>query len=60
MQEVADSTMTPLVAKLKIQATKNPNNSYWPYCLGVIHERTKSYKKAIDYYTNSIEKTFHL
>ena len=56
MQEVADSTMTPLVAKLKIQATKNPNNSYWPYCLGVIHERTKSYKKAIDYYTNSIEK----
>lgn len=56
MQEVADSTMTPLVAKLKIQATKNPNNSYWPYCLGAIHERTKSYKKAIDYYTNSIEK----
>lgn len=56
MQEVADSTMTPLVAKLKIQATKSPNNSYWPYCLGVIHERTKSYKKAVTYYTNSQEK----
>ena len=33
MQQVADSAMIPLVAKLKVQSAKNPNNEYWLYCL---------------------------
>lgn len=49
MQQVADSAMVPLVAKLKVQSVKNPNNEYWLYCLGVVHEHTDAYKKAIEY-----------
>lgn len=35
MQQVADSAMVPLVAKLKVQSVKTPNNEYWLYCLGL-------------------------
>lgn len=56
MQQVADSAMVPLVAKLKVQSVKNPNNEYWLYCLGVVHERTDAYKKAIEYYTSCYNK----
>ena len=56
MQQVADSAMVPLVAKLKVQSVKNPNNEYWLYCLGVVHEHTDAYKKAIEYYTSCYEK----
>lgn len=49
MQQVADSAMVPLVAKLKVQSVKNPNNEYWLYCLGVVHEHT-------EYYTSCYEK----
>lgn len=56
MQEAADSAMVPLVAKLKVQTAKNPNNEYWLYCLGVVHERTDAYKKAIEYYTSCYDK----
>lgn len=56
MQQVADSAMIPLVAKLKVQSAKNPNNGYWLYCLGIVHERTDAYKKAIEYYTSCYNK----
>ena len=56
MQQVADSAMIPLVAKLKVQSVKNPNNEYWLYCLGIVHEHTDTYKKAIEYYTSCYEK----
>ena len=52
MQGVADSAMVPLVAKLKIQSAKNPNNDYWLYCLGVVYENNGTYKKAITYYAD--------
>ena len=48
--------MIPLVAKLKVQSAKNPNNEYWLYCLGIVHERTDAYKKAIEYYTSCYNK----
>lgn len=53
MPEVADSAMVPLVAKLKIQSAMNPNNDYWPYCIGVVYETQGAYKKAITYYEDS-------
>lgn len=56
MFQVADSSMIELVAKLKVQSIKSPNNDYWPYCLGVVHEHSSSYSKAIDYYISSMEK----
>ena len=56
MMEVADSTMVPLVAKLKIQSIKNPNNDFWLYCLGVVYENNGAYKRAITYYTDCQKK----
>lgn len=56
MQQVADSAMALMVAKLKAQVVKNPNDYYWPYCLGIVHERGGAYKKAIEYYKNSYDK----
>lgn len=56
MLQVADSAMVPLVAKLKVQSVKNPSDEYWLYCLGVVHEHTDAYKKAIEYYTSCYEK----
>ena len=56
MMEVADSAMVPLVAKLKIQSIKNPNNDFWLYCLGVVYENNGAYKRAITYYTDCQKK----
>lgn len=56
MFQVADSSMVELVTKLKVQSIKSPNNDYWPYCLGVVHEHSGAYSKAIDYYISSMEK----
>lgn len=56
MTQIADSVTVPLIAKLKVQSTKNPNDDFWPYCLGVVHEHTGAYKKAIKYYSISHEK----
>lgn len=56
MQQAADSAMVQLVAKMKVQSAKNPNSDYWPYCLGVVYERSGAYHKAIEYYTSSQEK----
>lgn len=56
MQEVADSSFNDMATKLKVQATKNPNNGYWKFCLGIIHERSEQYRKAIGYYKEAFSK----
>lgn len=56
MQELADSSRTSLVAKLKVQSTRQPHNGYWDYYIGAVYERTRDYKKAIEYYSKSQEK----
>lgn len=33
--------------KLKVMATKQPTNSYWPYCLGSLEMSNEQYEKAI-------------
>lgn len=55
MIQVADSAFMPLAAKLKVQTIKNPNEGYWPYCLGLIHEYSKQFKKAISYFKASAQ-----
>lgn len=56
MRVMADSALVEMSTKLKIQATKNPNNEYWPYCLGVVYEEAAQYAKAIEYYKISQAK----
>ncbi len=50
MQELKGSAFELLKTKMKIQSTKNPNNAYWPYCIGVMHEHNEEYEKAIPFY----------
>jgi clan AA aspartic protease (TIGR02281 family) len=53
MIEIADSAFVQINTKLKAKAVTDPNNSYWPYCIGVINERTKKYQDAITNYLKS-------
>ena len=50
MVDVADSAFVQINTKLKAMAVTDSNNSYWPYCLGVINEHTKRYPDAITNY----------
>ena len=56
LEDITEYAFTPLVAKLKIQCTKNPNNGYWPYCLAVVYQEKGQYKKALEQYLISFEK----
>lgn len=57
MGAMADSTnqFEAMRDRLEIQADIEPNESYWPYCLGVIYETKNLYASAIDYYKMSAE-----
>lgn len=56
MQELKEPAIGMLKAKMKIQGTKNPNNAYWPYCIGVIYEHNEEYEKAIPFYEEAQRK----
>ena len=56
MQEIIDPAAAPLIAKLKIQYAISPNNSIWPYYLGLIYETINNFKQAIAYYQKEFEK----
>lgn len=56
MQVLADSALAQTVAKLKAQKAKEPNENYWNYCLGVVHESVNQYRKAITYYQEALDK----
>ena len=56
MQQVADSSFTEIEAKIRVQTVKKSSDGYWPYCLGVINEHRKYYKKAVDQYKLSLLK----
>lgn len=56
LQELADSAFEQIVAKLKVQKIKEPNEQSWAYDLGVVYERAAKYNKAIAYYKESLEK----
>lgn len=57
MQIMADSAMTDMITKLKIQVAKSPNDEFWPYCLGIVYETASQYAKAIEYYKTSLSKS---
>lgn len=56
MQDLKEPAFGMLKAKMKIQGTKNPNNAYWPYCIGVIHEHNEQYEMAIPFYEEAQRK----
>lgn len=56
MQDLKEPAFGMLKAKMKIQGAKNPNNAYWPYCIGVMHEHNEEYEKAIPFYEEAQRK----
>ena len=53
---VKEPAFPMLVAKLKVQSAKAPNEATWPYIIGTMYEQAKDYNKAIDYYTQANSK----
>ena len=56
MQALKEPAFGMLKAKMKIQSAKSPNNAYWPYCIGVMHEHNEEYEKAIPFYEEAHHK----
>lgn len=55
MQQLADSSYRTISTRLKVQATKEPNDATWLYYLGVVSERAKKNDKAIEYYKQALQ-----
>lgn len=53
---LADSAFEQIVAKLRVQKVKEPNEATWPYDLGWVYECVNKYEKAIAYYKESLGK----
>ena len=56
MQDLKEPAFSMLKAKMKIQSAKSPNNAYWPYCIGIMHEHNEEYAKAIPFYEDAQNK----
>lgn len=50
MQTYEEPLFTRMKAKLQVQSAKEPNEAYWPFYLGVIHEYRYRYAQAIPFY----------
>ena len=57
MSSLKDPALTMLISKLKVQASKAPNEAKWPYVIGSLYEQNENYQKAIKAYSdaNSID-----
>jgi len=55
MQSIADSSLMPVVTRLKIKAAKEQNRAIWPYLLGIVYDHTKNYSKAVTEFKKSYE-----
>lgn len=53
-----EPALSQFVSKVKIQSTKEPNNAYWPYMIGLIYYDKNDYEHALDYFNtaNGIDK----
>ena len=57
--ELKDPAYSMMMSKLKIQATKNPNEIRWPYLTGLMYKEKNKYKKAVECFqqANKIESS---
>lgn len=55
MQDLAKAELTTIATKLQAQASKEPLNMSWPYYLGIVHEHTGNYSKALGYYKDALK-----
>lgn len=50
LYELADLSLTELVAKLKVKCIKEKNSSFWPSILAIVYEQVGQYEQAIEQY----------
>lgn len=55
IQEHSSDAFTLLTTKLKAKAANEPNQSYWPYCIGIVYESAEKYDSAIESYKKSMK-----
>lgn len=55
MQDLKGDGRELMIAKLRVQQNKTPNDEYWYYCEGVIYESNKEYNKAVELYRKAME-----
>ena len=51
-----ESATTMLIAKMKVQSAKTPNEGKWPYLIGTVYEENKQYEKAVEFYKDANNK----
>lgn len=56
LQHLADSAFVLTTNKLKVQTAKEPNESSWPYYIGVVDERQNRYADAVIAYKKSLSQ----
>ena len=56
MQELAKSAYNQIIAELRIQQKAEPDNPYWTYFIGNVHEEAGKYDKAIFVYKELYDK----
>lgn len=52
--EYAEKLYQSLSVRLKAKILSEKNDSYWPYCLGILNESAKKYDLAIDAYKKAM------
>ena len=53
MTEVQEPALTMLMAKMRVQSAKSPNETRWPYIIGSLYEHNREYEKAVKAYTEA-------
>lgn len=56
MSELKEPALTMVIAKMKVQAAKSPNETKWPYIIGSLYEQNREYEKAIRAYVEANAK----
>ena len=55
LTSIEEPDIVTLIAKLKVQHIKQPNEAMWPYCIALVYEGEKEYEKSIEWYGKANE-----
>lgn len=56
MSELKEPALTMMIAKMRVQAAKAPNEPKWPYIIGTLYDQNREYDKAAKAYAEANAK----
>jgi len=56
MTKLKEPALTMMIAKMRVQAAKSPNETKWPYIIGTLYEQNRQYEKAAKAYAEANAK----